>query len=105
MFKFTKEQVLNMVKEYEAEKKNVQRVPHYYKRNGKMVERSYPDYVYTNRYHELFVLLSSDESKVFQCRDCGEFVNYFSLESWCCDFENDSYLCDCCYEESQGEDL
>lgn len=102
---FTKEQVLMMAKEYETEKKNVQRVPHYYKRNGKMVERSYPDYVYTDRYYELRNLLSSDEGKVFQCRDCGEWVGYFSLEAWCCDFENDSYLCGCCYEDSQSEDL
>lgn len=97
--------VLELVKEYEAERRAVKKVPHYYKRNGKMIERSYPDYIYSDRYYELGNILDSDEAKVFKCSDCGEMVTWFDLESWTCDFEKGIYLCSCCYEEAMGEDL
>ena len=103
----TKKEVLALVKEMREEEKKTQRVPHYYKRNGKILERSYPDYIYTERYKELFY---SDESpirkaNIFKCECCGEMVNYFELESWTCDFENDEYICSECYENEMGEDL
>lgn len=101
------ERILELVKEVELEEKKTQKVPHYYKRNGKMLERSYPDYIYTERYKELFY---SDESplraeKIFFCPDCGQMVAYYDLESWCCDFEEDDYICSLCYEDAMGEDL
>lgn len=104
--KMTVEQVLALVKEYKAEEAKTQRVPHYYMRKGQIVERSYPDFVYTDRYNELFHdVLRRDECKVFQCSECGELVGYFDLEYWCCDFESGEYLCACCYEDGMGDDL
>jgi len=104
---YTKAEILALVAEMKAEEKKTQRVPHFYKRNGKMVERFCPDYIYTERYKELFY---SDESplrsaKIFKCEDCGEMVAYLDLEAWTCDFEKDSYVCSMCYEDSMGEDL
>ena len=101
----TIKEVLDLVREYEAEEKKTKRVPHYYVRKGQVFERSYPDYVYTARYKELGRLLRSDEAKVFKCADCGEMVTYFDLETWMCDSEKGYYLCGMCYEESMGEDL
>lgn len=98
-------EVMAMVKEYEVERKAVKKVPHYYKRNGKMIERSYPDYVYSDRYYELSKILNSDEARVFKCSDCGEMVTYFDLETWICDFEEGEYTCSICYEDCMGEDL
>lgn len=104
---YTKEEILALVKEYEEEKAKTVDVPHYYKRNGKMVERSYPDHVYTDRYMELFHSPTSPlrSAKIFKCEDCGEMVAYFDLEAWCCDFEDDEYVCRLCYEDSMGDDL
>lgn len=106
----TKALVLQMVEEMHEEKKNTQRVPHYYKRHGQMVERSYPDTIYTERYKELFYDkekrgLRSEEGKIFRCGCCGKMVGYFDLETWICDFEEDDYTCSICYEEGMGDDL
>lgn len=98
--------VLELVKEMESESKKVKIVPHYYKRNGKMVERSYPDRVNTDRYNELFHGEGGIRGvKVFKCHTCGEMVDYFELETWTCDFKRGEYLCSCCYEEEMGDDL
>ena len=104
--KMTIEQVMALVAEYEMEAKKTQYVPHYYVRKGQIVQRSYPDTVYTERYKELFYdVLRREECKVFQCSECGEYVGYFDLESWCCDFESGEYVCSVCYEEGMGDDL
>lgn len=98
-------EVMKLVKEYHNEKKKTVRVPHYYKRNGKLLRRSYDDYIETERCIELNHILNSDEAKVFQCVDCGEMVGYFELETWVCNFENNEYTCSGCYEDAMGEDL
>ena len=97
--------ILNLVAEMEEEEKKTVRVPHYYKRNGKMLRRSYDDIVHTDRYNELFYGSAIRAQKVFRCEECGRLVNYFDLESWDCDFENDEYICADCYESELGEDL
>ena len=100
--------VLALVEEMQIEKAKGQWVPKYYKRHGQMVRRSYDERVETERYHEL---LHSEQGgirgvKVFCCCKCGEMVDYFSLESWCCDFtREDGCVCSECYEEEMGEDL
>ena len=103
----TKNEILALVEELAVEKAKTQRVPHYYKRNGKMVERSYPDYIYTERYKELFY---SNESplfteKAFVDSKTGKAYAYFDLEVWCCDFEKDYYISSEEYENEMGEDL
>ena len=98
-------EVMVLAKEYEVERKAVKKVPHYYKRNGQMVERSTPDYIYSDRYYELSKILRSDKAKVFKCSECGEMVTYFDLETWVCDFEEGEYTCSLCYEDYMGEDL
>ena len=103
----TKNEILALVKELHEEEKKTQKVPHYYKRKGQMVERSYPDYVYTERYKELFY---SDESplrseKIFRSSVSGEMLAYFDLEAWYCDFETDYYISSIEYEDAMGEDL
>ena len=98
-------EVMAMVEEYKVEYKAVKKVPHYYKRHGQMVERSYPDYVYSDRFYELSKILDSEEAKVFKCCECGEMVTWFDLEDWVCDFEKGEYTCSCCYENYMGEDL
>lgn len=97
--------ILDLVAEMREEEKKTERRPHYYKRNGKMVERSYPDYIYTDRYKELFFGEPIRSKKIFKCGECGKMFHYFDLEQWCCDFENDNYICSNCYEEGMGEDL
>lgn len=105
----TKEQmkVMALVEEMNAEEKKTQYVPHYYKRNGKMMRRSYDDIVYTERYRELFFGNGGIRGvKVFKCHACGKMVDYFGLETWCCDFYvPNGCLCAECYEEEMGEDL
>lgn len=101
----TIETVLALADEFETERKNVVRVPHYYKYKGEMKRRSYDDLVYSDRYYELMALLGSDEAKVFKCAECGEMCDWFDLETWCCDFDNGDYTCACCYEDAMGEDL
>ena len=97
--------VLELVAELHEEEKKTERRPHYYKRNGKIVERSYPDYIYTDRYNELFHGSAIRRHNIFKCCECGKMVHYFKLESWCCDFEEEDYICSSCYEEEMGEDL
>lgn len=103
----TKMEILALVKELKDEKAKTQTVPHYYKRNGKMVERSYPDYIYTERYEFLAYSDNSplNSAKIFKCEDCGKMVTYHDLETWTCDFDTDEYLCSLCYESAMGEDL
>ena len=104
--KMTMEQVMALVAEYKVEAGKTQRVPHYYMRKGQLVERSYPDIVHTERYKELFYdILRRDECKIFQCSECGEWVGYFELETWCCDFETGECVCSRCSEEEMGDDL
>lgn len=103
----TKGEVMALVAEMKVEEKKREYRPHYYMRKGVMIERSYPDRIDTPRYKELFY---SDESpirkaNIFKCECCGEMVNYFDLEDWTCDFDNDEYLCSICYEDAMGEDL
>lgn len=107
-------EVMAMVEEAKKEEKNTKEVPHYYKRNGQMVRRSYDDTVYSKRYEELFFdkdekTLRSEDAKIFKCDCCGEMFGYWDLEDWCCVFsedENESYyICDCCYEDGMGDDL
>lgn len=99
--------VLTLVAEMKEEEKKTVKVPHYYMRGGKMIERSYPDYVQTERYRELFYGLGGiREVKVFKCCECGEMVDYFSLETWCCDFsKKKGCICSECYESEMGDDL
>ena len=99
----TTKNVLALVAEMNEEEKKDVRVPHYYKYHGE--RRSYDIIIHTDRYNELSALLSSDETKVFQCAECGEMCNWFDLENWCCDFEAGYYICACCYEDAMGEDL
>ena len=104
----TKEQikVLKLVEDMREEEKKTQKVPHYYKRNGKLMRRSYDDVVYTTRYTELFYGNGGIRGeKVFKCSCCGEKVDFFKLESWCCDFDKEDYICSDCYENEMGEDL
>lgn len=100
-----KYEVIELIKEFQAESKKVTYEPVYYKRKGKLIRRSYDNIVHTARYHELRKVLSSEETRVFKCEDCGKIYGYFELESWICDFENDNYTCCYCYEDSMGEDL
>ena len=104
---YTKEMILGLVKEMENEAKKTKRVPHYYKYKGEIRERVCPDYIYTDRYKELFY---SDESplrsvKIFKSSVSGEMLAYFDLEAWCCDFEKDYYISMMEYEEEMGDDL
>ena len=102
----TKAEILVLVDELEAEKEKTQRVPHYYKRGGKVLERSYPDYVYTDRYHELMAWDSPLRTeKVFVDAESGKAYTYWELEWWACDFEADSYISSEEYEDEMGEDL
>lgn len=52
-----------------------------------------------NLLHELH------EDKIFKCESCGQYVAYGDLETWCCDFDEQEYLCSLCYEDEMGEDL
>lgn len=100
--------VLELVKEMEAEEAKREYIPHYYKRNGQILRRSYDDRKDTPRYKELFHSEAGGirGNKVFRCAECGEMVDYFDLESWCCDFEEeDGLVCSCCYEDGMGWDL
>lgn len=97
--------VMELVDEMYEEAKKTEHVPHYYKRNGKMIRRSYDDTVYTERYKELFFGSVIRSKKVFRCAQCKQMVDYFSLESWACDFSTDDYICADCYESEMGEDL
>lgn len=99
--------VLDLVVEMKEEEKKTVTVPHYFKRNGKMVERSYPDRVRTERYNELFFGNGGIRGvKVFQCAECGSKVDYFALEAWRCDFEKkNGCICAMCYENEMGDDL
>ena len=99
--------VLVLVEEMREEQKKTVRVPHYYKRNGKMLRRSYDDTVETERFSELFHGNGGIRGvKVFKCCECGEMVDYFELESWICDFDHeDGCICSLCYEEEMGDDL
>lgn len=98
-------QVLGLVEEMKLEETKTIRVPVYYKRHGKMVRRFCDDYQYTDRYKELLFGDVIRGQKIFKCHSCKEKVDYFSLESWCCDFNKGSYLCASCYEEEMSEDL
>lgn len=80
----------------------------YYKRGGKMVKRSYGERVDTYLYNKL--CFSEDGGirgkKVFKCHHCGKMVDYFGLESWCCDFYvPNGCVCSDCYNNEMGEDL
>lgn len=99
--------VLVLVEEMREEQKKTVRVPHYYKRNGKMLRRSYDDTVETERFRELFYGNGGIRGvKVFRCNECGEMVDYFELETWCCRFDHkDGCICSMCYEEEMGDDL
>ena len=97
--------VLALVEEMHEEEKKTVYVPVYYKRYGKMLRRSYDDTVQTERYKELFYGDAIRGQKIFKCCECKEKVDYFSLESWCCDFDKGHYLCAYCYEEGMGDDL
>ena len=99
----TVDEILELVEELKIEEEKTIKVPHYYKRNGQMLRRSYDDEIYTERYDEIFEIIS--EAKVFKCCECGEMVTYFDLETWCCDFEGKEYICSCCYENAMGDDL
>lgn len=100
--------VLNMVKLMKSEEKKSYWQDVYYKRGDKMVKRSYGKKVNTALYEKLF---HSEQGgirgvKVFQCRECGEMVDYFELETWCCDFYvPHGCLCSECYENDMGDDL
>lgn len=107
----TVQEVKALVIEMEAERKKTKYVPHYYKRNGKILERSYPDRIQTARYEELFYdrekkLLRGEVGKIFKCCECGKMCGYFDLECWSVDELNgEELLCSECYENDMGEDL
>lgn len=86
----TKEMINAMVAEmYEEEKKTV-KVPVYFKRNGKMVRRSWDERKETARYQELRHFLATE--RVCKCEVCGKMVTYFDL-------------CEGACEDCYGEDL
>ena len=100
--------VLNMVKLMKSEEKKTYYKDVYYKRGGKMVKRSYGERVETELYKKLFYSEKGGIRgvKVFKCNTCGEMVDYFGLESWCCDFYvPNGCLCADCYESEMGDDL
>ena len=100
--------VLDLVAEMRNEEAKTERVPVYYKRNGKMLRRSYDDWKYTARYTELFHSPEGGirENKIFICSCCKRYVDYFSLETWLCDFEDkNGCICSECYENDMGDDL
>ena len=102
----TKIEILALAAELHEEEKKTKKVPHYYKRKGQMVERSYPDYIYTARYQELIDYTSPlHTEKIFRSVISGELLAYFDLEAWACDFEKDYYISSEEYEEEMGEDL
>lgn len=102
----TKKEIFALVEEFYAEEKKTVRVPHYYKRNGKILERSYPDWVETERYKELFSENSPLRTeKIFESEPSGEMVAFFDLEWWCCHPEDDYYISSIDYENEMGEDL
>jgi hypothetical protein len=101
----TTEMILALVAEMNEEETKTEKIPVYYKRNGQMVRRSYDDRKYTDRYTELFFGDAIRSHKVFRCASCGRMVDYFSLETWQCDFDKGDYLCSECYEDEMGEDL
>ena len=102
-----KTEILALAKTMEDEKKKTVKVPHYYKRNGKMVERSYPDYVETDLYK--FLAYSKESplktEKIFKSSISGKMLSYYELEKWVCDFEKDYYESSEEYEDRMGEDL
>jgi hypothetical protein len=104
---YTKEMILTLAEELKIEKKKTITKPHYYKRGGKMVERSYPDVIYTDRYKELFFNEESPlrSAKVFKSEPSNTMVAYLDLELWCCDFKADYYISSFDYEEEMGDDL
>lgn len=104
---YTKEMIFALAEELKIEKKKTTTKPHYYKRGGKMVERSYPDIVYTDRYEELFFNEESPlrSAKIFKSEPSNTMVAYLDLELWCCDFEADYYISSLDYEEEMGDDL
>lgn len=103
---YTKNMILALADEYIREWKKTVAVPHYYKRKGKLLERSYPDYIYTERYKEL---CSKDSplktAKIFKSSESGEMLSYSDLEVWVCDFDKDYYISSAEYEEEMGDDL
>lgn len=103
----TKIEILALIEEMNAEEKKTVKVPHYYKRNGKMLERSYPDYIYTARYEELRYNPTSPlrTEKVFVDAETHKAYAYFELERWVCDFEEDHYISSEEYEDEMGDDL
>jgi hypothetical protein len=101
----TTEMILALVAEMKEEETKTETIPVYYKRHGQMVRRSYDDRKYTDRYKELFYGDAIRSHKVFRCECCGRMVDYFSLETWQCDFDEGDYLCSMCYEEGMGDDL
>lgn len=112
MKKFSFTEVMEMVAEAHKEEKKTIHVPHYYKRNGKILKRNYDDTIYTARYEELFYdrkkeTLRSEAARIFKCEECGKMFGYWDLEEWCCNFDekNGHYLCMICYEDGMGEDL
>ena len=91
----TVEEVLALAEE--MEQPEVRQLIHYVgPRGGQHVKHS-------ERWHEILNALYED--KIFRCAECGEMVSYAELEDWCCDFEEEDYICSCCYEDGMGEDL
>ena len=104
--KYTKEMILELAKEKEIEEKKTIKVPHYYKRNGMILERSYPDYIYTDRYRELTAYKSPlNTARVFVDKKTKKAYAYNDLEKWICDFEKDRYVSSEEYENYMGDDL
>lgn len=97
--------VFALVDEMEEEKKKTKRVPHYYKRNGQMLRRSYDDTIETDRYRELFYSAEGGirDNKCFTCEECGDKVDFFSVGWWAC--ADGHCVCSCCVEEAYGDDL
>lgn len=97
--------VLTLVDEMEAERKLTRQVPHYYKRNGRMVRRSYDDTIETERFITLFHRTEGGirGNRCFTCDSCGKSFDYFDIAWWC---SSDEYtVCDECAEQEYGEDL
>ena len=103
---YTKEEILALAEEMEAEYHKAIHVPHYYKRNGKMIRRQCDDIIETERYQFLAFSEESplNNAKIFPLSSTGEKVAYNDLEAWACDFEKDFYLTQCEWEEAMGED-
>ena len=91
--------VMTLVAEMQIEACKSTFPPARYDKNGKQIYRQDYEEIKTERYNKLFYGDGGiRDVKVFKCKCCGKMVDYFQLETMCCDFYNDDYLCAQCYD-------